>query len=80
MKTRYADRIILFDAPPVLSKADVIAFAPNVDCIIMVVEEGKTSMEDAKKAVALLPPEKFLGFVFNRKKSAMKEMIGNPYQ
>lgn len=73
MKTRYADRIILFDAPPVLSKADVIAFAPNVDCIIMVVEEGKTSMEDAKKAVALLPPEKFLGFILNKKKSARKE-------
>ncbi|MBA4369021.1 MAG: tyrosine protein kinase [Desulfobacterium sp.] len=80
MKTRYSDRIILFDVPPVLSKADVIAFSPLVDCIIMVVEEGKTSMQDIKKAVALLPQEKFLGFVLNKKKSGLKELNNNPYQ
>jgi hypothetical protein len=32
----------------------------------MVVEEGKTGMRDAKKALGMLPPEKFLGFVLNR--------------
>jgi protein-tyrosine kinase len=80
MKTRYSDRIILFDVPPVLSKADVIAFSPLVDCIIMVVEEGKTSMQDIKKAVSLLPQEKFLGFVLNKKKTGLKEMNNNPYQ
>jgi len=80
MKNRYSDRIILFDVPPVLSKADVIAFSPLVDCIVMVVEEGKTSMQDIKKAVSLLPQEKFLGFVLNKKKTGLKELNSNPYQ
>jgi protein-tyrosine kinase len=80
MKNRYSDRIILFDVPPVLSKADVIAFSPLVDCIVMVVEEGKTSMQDIKKALSLLPQEKFLGFVLNKKKTGLKELNSNPYQ
>jgi len=79
MKTRYKDRFILFDAPPVLSKADAIAFSPLVDGIVMVVENGKTPMQDVKKAVELIPKEKFLGFVLNKKRSTLKEMINNPY-
>jgi len=50
---------------PVLSGADAIAFAPLVDCIIMVVEEGRTSIQETKKALELIPHEKFLGFVLN---------------
>lgn len=80
MKTRYSDRILLFDTPPVLSKADAVAFAPSVDCILMVVEEGKTSLQDVKKSVALLPPEKFLGFVLNKREYTLDKMQYSPYQ
>ena len=80
MKTRYSDRIILFDTPPVLSKADAVAFAPSVDCILMVVEEGKTSLQDVQKAAALLPPEKFLGFVLNKREYSLDKMHYSPYQ
>jgi non-specific protein-tyrosine kinase len=66
VKNRYQDRYIIFDVPPVLMGADVIAFASFVDCIIMVVEAGKTSMEDINKALDLIPKEKFLGFVLNK--------------
>ena len=66
VKTRYQDRYIIFDVPPVLVGADAIAFASFVDCIIMVVEAGKTSMEDINKALDLIPKEKFLGFVLNK--------------
>lgn len=79
MKMRYSDRIILFDTPPVLSKADAVAFAPLVDCILMIVEEGKTSLQDVKKAAALLPPEKFLGFVLNKREYAPDKMHNSPY-
>jgi len=68
MKTRYDDRYVLFDAPPVLMGADVMALAPCVDSIVMVVENGKTTNSDVKKAVEMLPREKFLGFVMNRSK------------
>ncbi|MFH1215593.1 MAG: polysaccharide biosynthesis tyrosine autokinase [Pseudomonadota bacterium] len=65
MKSRYDDRYVLLDVPAVLDGADAMVFAPLVDCIIMVVEKGATSLNDVKKAVELLPKEKFLGFVFN---------------
>jgi protein-tyrosine kinase len=68
MKERYKDRYILFDAPPILTGADTIAFAPHVDCILMVVESERTGTKDVKKALELIPREKFLGFVLNRYK------------
>jgi non-specific protein-tyrosine kinase len=66
LKERYDDRYVLFDAPPLLAGADALALAAHVDCIVMVVAEGRTALRDAKKALAMLPPEKFLGFVLNR--------------
>jgi protein-tyrosine kinase len=68
IKHRYDDRYVIFDAAPILGWADAIAFAPLVDCILMVVEEGRTSITDVKKALELIPSEKFLGFVLNRRK------------
>ena len=72
IKYRYNDRCIIFDTPPVLGWADTIAFAPLVDCIIMVVEEGRTAIKDVNKALEMIPKEKFLGFVLNRRKSPIK--------
>ena len=69
MKNRYLDRYIFFDAPPVLSGADAIAFAPLVDSFIMVVQAGRTSRRDIEKSLESLPKEKFLGFVLNRHKA-----------
>jgi len=66
VKTRYNDRYIIFDVPPVLSTADAVAFASFVDCIVMVVEAGRTPVEDINKALELIPKEKFLGFVLNK--------------
>jgi non-specific protein-tyrosine kinase len=68
MKTRYADRYVFFDVPPLLQRADAGAFAPFVDGIVMVVEEGKTSLQHVKQALELIPGEKFIGFVLNRQK------------
>ena len=66
MKTRYPDRYVFFDAPPILSSADALALVPLVDYIIMVVQAGTTSMNDVKKALELIPQDKVIGFVLNR--------------
>jgi non-specific protein-tyrosine kinase len=71
IKTRYDDRYVIFDVPPILGGADAIAFAPLVDCVLMVVEEGRTSIRDVKKALEMIPAQKFLGFVLNKRKDAM---------
>ena len=66
MKSRYSDRYVIFDLPPILASADALAFVPEVDYIVMVVKAGSTSLTDVKRALALLPPEKVLGVVLNR--------------
>jgi non-specific protein-tyrosine kinase len=80
MKSRYPDRYILFDSPPVLLGADTLALAPLVDCIVMVVFEGKTTMRQVKKAVAMLPQDKLIGFVMNRQRKGKGSKYGYYYK
>ena len=72
LKHRYDDRYIIFDAPPILGVADVLAFTPLVDCILMVVGAGITSKQNLKEALELLPQDKIAGFVLNRFKGPNK--------
>lgn len=65
LKARYKDRIVIFDAPPLLSGADALALAPLVDCVLMVVKEDQTRMRDIRTALDMIPREKFLGFILN---------------
>lgn len=52
LSTRYADRIIVFDAPPLLLTSEAKALARKVGQILMVVREGVTRMEDLSSAYA----------------------------
>ena len=71
MKNRYPDRYVFFDVPPLLTCADSLAFAPLVDYVLIVVQAGKTSLQDVNKALKLLPSEKILGLVMNRQQNMM---------
>lgn len=66
LRTRYPDRIILFDLPPLLVGDDVIAFAPNVDAILLIVEEGQTTRADLRRAYDLLGGQRIIGTVLNK--------------
>ncbi len=67
MKHRYDDRYVIFDAPPVLEHAEAIAMAPMVDGIIVVVEAGVTPKKDVQKAISMLPKEKIVGLLLNKR-------------
>lgn len=54
LKHRYASRVIVFDLPPILHAADVVAFAPYTDATLLVVEEGRTKREEVERALQLL--------------------------
>lgn len=69
MRNRYQDRIVLFDVPPVLAGADVLAFAPLVDHILVTVQAGTTPLPEIRSALAMLPPEKVAGLVLNRQEA-----------
>jgi non-specific protein-tyrosine kinase len=81
LKSRYPDRYVLVDTTPLLVGADAVALTPHVDCIVMVIEEGQTSMRSVQKAVDMIPREKFIGFVINRQKmSSSKDYYSYYYR
>jgi protein-tyrosine kinase len=79
MKSRYKDRYVFFDTPPLLVGADAMTFASLVDAIVIVVEAGKTSREDIQKACDLIPQEKILGFILNREKRSSRSYYNYNY-
>jgi protein-tyrosine kinase len=66
LRARYPDRIVLFDLPPILEADDALAFAPLVDCGLLVVAEGLTSREDLLRSMELLHKTPIIGTVLNR--------------
>jgi Mrp family chromosome partitioning ATPase len=70
IKTRYPSRIVLFDLPPVLVSDDALAFSPNVDAYLMVIEEGKTTREDISRSMDILSDVNIIGTVLNKAESA----------
>lgn len=66
LRSRYPSRIIIFDMPPLLSHDDALGFSPYVDCVLLVIEEGRTKMDDLKHAASLLQDVNVLGSVFNK--------------
>jgi non-specific protein-tyrosine kinase len=80
LKTRYDDRYIIFDVPPLLGAADALALMPYVDCVVMVVEEGKTAMRNVLRAVEAIPKEKLLGFVMNKQKAGGSQYMNYYYR
>ncbi|MCP5160705.1 MAG: polysaccharide biosynthesis tyrosine autokinase [Hahellaceae bacterium] len=66
LATRYSDRIVIFDAPPLLGINETHILANLVGQAVVVVEEGKTKADDVKAAVAQLKPELAIGYVMNK--------------
>lgn len=66
IKARYPERIVVFDMPPVLATDDAIAFAPNVDGALVVVQNGATRRDDLATTYDLLHGTKIIGSVINR--------------
>ena len=65
LKTRYHDRIVIYDVPPVLERDDSIAFLPHVDATLVVVRGGVTRTEDLKTCLERLSSANIIGTVLN---------------
>jgi protein-tyrosine kinase len=66
LRTRYPERIVVFDLPPVLNADDALAFAPLVECGLVVVAEGETRRDDLTRTMELLRKTPIVGTVLNR--------------
>jgi protein-tyrosine kinase len=63
---RYSDRIIIFDAPPVLAMSGAAALAPLMGQVVVVVEAYKTSRENLKRTLSALEHVQITGLVLNK--------------
>ena len=66
MKLRYRDRYVIVDLPPLLDTADALAFLPQADTTLVVIEEHTTSVQDLEAATVLLAPFPLIGTVMSR--------------
>lgn len=66
LRSRYPDRILLFDLPPVLAADDALAFLPLAECGLVIAAEGSTSRDDLLRCMELLRKTPIVGTVLNR--------------
>jgi protein-tyrosine kinase len=59
-------RVIVYDMPPLLASDDVLAFAPQVDALLLVIAEGETSRAMLRGAREILTEMNLVGVVLNR--------------
>jgi protein-tyrosine kinase len=78
--TRYADRIIILDSPPVLVRSEASVLAQHVGQIVLVVEAERTSRTAVNEALALIGTDKLGGVVLNKiPMMASQSGFGYPY-
>jgi protein-tyrosine kinase len=67
LKHRYPARLVMLDLPPLLSRADSVGFLPQLDALLLVVEEGRTTSAEVEHAMDVLKGTvPILGGVLNK--------------
>lgn len=64
-KSRYNDRYIIFDMPPVIPVTDPIVLVEKMDWTIFVIEIGHTAQSVVRNALSMFNPDKIMGIVVN---------------
>ena len=79
MATRYTDRIIIFDSPPLLLATEARVLASNMGQVVVVVQAERTLQSDVVQALATIEacPVKLL--LLNQATSASREGYGYGY-
>lgn len=65
LQSRYADRIIIYDTPPLLTASDTLGFLPNVDAVLLVARSGRTTKAELDKSAHLLGNKAIVGTLLN---------------
>jgi receptor protein-tyrosine kinase len=63
---RYADRVIIFDSPPMLARSEAMVLAQHVGQLVFVVEAERTSRTAVSEALNMIGPAKLGGVVLNK--------------
>jgi protein-tyrosine kinase len=65
IRLKFPEHHIIIDSPPILSTADPLVLAEQVDGIIMVLRAGKTPRDCLAEAMDILKSNKIVGIVLN---------------
>lgn len=65
-RERYAERIVIFDLPPLLGTDDAMIMLSQVDCVLVVVGNGMVSKNDLVESMRYVDSDKLLGTVLNK--------------
>jgi protein-tyrosine kinase len=76
LRSRYADRIVIFDLPPVLLGDDALAFSPSVQAGLFVIAEGRTQREEVSSSLTLLRELPIIGTVLNGSREPQRSPYG----
>ena len=75
LETRYSDRVIIFDSPPILATSDAVVLSNLVGQLVFVVESGRTYQGHVKDALGLIDSSKPVGLVLNK----VRKTAGSSY-
>ncbi|GAC13323.1 XrtA-associated tyrosine autokinase [Aliiglaciecola lipolytica] len=73
---RYPDRVVIIDSPPLLGINETAILANLAGQAVVVVQEGKTSLNRLSQAVDHLNPDMAKGFVINKAKKSASDSAG----
>jgi protein-tyrosine kinase len=66
LSTRYPDRVVIFDAPPVLLDSSAQILARQVGQVLFVIEAEKTSKQMVMEALETIADAQYIGLVLNK--------------
>ncbi|MDF2180034.1 XrtA-associated tyrosine autokinase [Aliiglaciecola sp. CAU 1673] len=76
---RYADRVVIFDTPPLLGINETAVLANLAGQALVVVEENRTKLADINTAIDSLNPDMAKGFILNKARRSKEGEKGYGY-
>jgi exopolysaccharide/PEP-CTERM locus tyrosine autokinase len=70
------DRLIIFDAPPLLATADASALADLAGQFLLVVEAGQTKRHELEQALQLFREDQAVGLILNKAPTSLGTLYG----
>jgi capsular exopolysaccharide synthesis family protein len=79
LQQSFGSNLLIVDLPPILVGDDVVAVGPLFDCLLVVIAEGETEVEDLRKAAELVKQFNIVGTVLNKSSEKTKRNAGYYY-
>lgn len=72
LRSRYSDRIVIVDLPPILAADDVMSLLPQIDCVLLVVASGVSNKVEIDETMTRLSKANLLGVVLNKDEAPVR--------